>query len=548
MGKRRNSFLQSGLFLVALIAITTPSFSQTTLNATSPSRSYEEIDSVMGLNNGAKEETPDQCTNHPQFGRHILEVWDSTFSKYVFEFYSHVHIDNDRCINFDRQRTEIKTDANSPSYLKGYTGNHLTYSWMFKLPKKFQSGPNFTHIHQIKAVGGDESSPLFTLSPYAKGTKRQMQIVYIQDSTTIMVVVKYASLDSCLGIWVRATENLTVGANGTYSIVLSRVSDGKLLLTYTNNNILTIRPSNTFIRPKWGIYRSLIDSTLLRDDTMRLTNVYLFNNQLPLAPSGLKSMVTSSSSINLSWTETQNNLSVFSIERSLDSTKWDSIASVRVGRIYFSDTGLTPNTTYYYRVKAENPAGSSTYTNISNATTTSILPIKIVYVKVTLTNNQVLINWKVDMEEEVSQYEIEMSKNGTDFNCMATELAKGIVDYNYVFNGLISDKNYFRIVGLMKDGSKFYSTISEAENKKIPLVAIYPNPANEFLNVKITNATSSNSLLIVDALGNLVWRKNSLTTDLLNIGIKQLSSGKYYLLLMDNCHNVSNYPFLITKH
>ena len=173
MGNRRNKFLQIGLYLMALIAITTPTFPQTTLNATSLGRSYEEIDSVMGLNNGAKEETPDQCTNHPQFGRHILEVWDSTFNKYVFEFYSHVHIDNDRCMNFDRQRTEIKTDASSPSYLKGYTENHLTYSWMFKLPKKFQAGPNFTHIHQIKAVGGDESSPLFTLSPYAKGTKRQ---------------------------------------------------------------------------------------------------------------------------------------------------------------------------------------------------------------------------------------------------------------------------------------------------------------------------------------------------------------------------------------
>jgi hypothetical protein len=42
-------------------------------------------------------------------------------------------------------------------------------------------------------------------------------------------------------------------------------------MTYTNTNIATIRPDNTFIRPKWGIYRSLLDIGNLRDEAVRFS-------------------------------------------------------------------------------------------------------------------------------------------------------------------------------------------------------------------------------------------------------------------------------------
>jgi len=544
---KRNIILKEGLLVLAFFAITNFSFSQTTLDATSPGRSYEEIDSVLGLNNGAMEETPDQCTSHPQFGRHILEVWDTTFNKNVFEFYIHVHPDNDRCINFDRQRSEIKTDASSPTYLKGYTGNHLTYTWMFKLPKKFQAGPLFTHIHQIKAVNGDYSSPLFTLSPYASGTKRQMQIVYVQDSTTNQVVVKYCSLDSCLGIWVKATENLTVGVNGTYSIVLNRVSDGKVLLTYSNNNIETIRPSNDFIRPKWGLYRSLVDSINLRDDTMRLSDVYLFNNALPTAPTSLSINSITSSSMNLKWVETENNLSIFSVERSLDGITWDSVASVRVGTSSFMDTGLLSSTRYYYRVKAENPAGSSSYTNITNAITLKALPIMMVSLNCASTETGISINWVVNNEVGLSKCEIETSSNGTDFNCVGTVLATGKDSYTYIYNATALSKNYFRIKLINKDGTITYSSISEVESKTQSLVSIYPNPVKDNLNIHISNNSPTLNLVIFDAVGNIVWSRNNFNLGDLSIGTSHLANGSYYLQIKEKNKSIKCYPFIIKK-
>lgn len=63
------------------------------LSANGPGNTYELIDSVLG---GSAEEVPD-CS-HPDFGRHISEIWDSTLHRYVFVFTIHVTPDNDRCV------------------------------------------------------------------------------------------------------------------------------------------------------------------------------------------------------------------------------------------------------------------------------------------------------------------------------------------------------------------------------------------------------------------------------------------------------------------
>ena len=80
----------------------------------------------------------------------------------------HVTPDNDRCINYDRQRVEIKTYDQSPDSLLGVVDEIITYRWKFKLPVGFQPSSSSTHIHQIKAVGGDDGNPIFTLDTEEK--------------------------------------------------------------------------------------------------------------------------------------------------------------------------------------------------------------------------------------------------------------------------------------------------------------------------------------------------------------------------------------------
>lgn len=90
----------------------------------------------------------------------------------------------------------------------------------------------------------------------------------------------------------------------------------------------------------------------------------------PAAPSGLGASAASHTQINLSWTDNATNESGFSIERKIGlSGTYTQLVTVGAGVITFQDTGLTPSTQYYYRVRATNSGGSSDYSNDADATT-----------------------------------------------------------------------------------------------------------------------------------------------------------------------------------
>jgi hypothetical protein len=75
-----------------------------------------------------------------------------------------------------------------------------------------------------------------------------------------------APLSNFKGQWIEAYERALYATNGTYEVTLKRMSDGLVLLSYTNSNINLWRGDATFNRPKWGIYRSLNSSNYLRDE------------------------------------------------------------------------------------------------------------------------------------------------------------------------------------------------------------------------------------------------------------------------------------------
>ena len=258
---------KSTVLTLALALNTLSCFSQVTLSADGPGNTYNLITSVLapGYN---PIETPD-C-NHTNFGDHIDEVWDSIVGRNVFRFHIHVSPDNDRCINFDRQRNEIKSYDKSPDNLKGTQGEIVEYRWMFKLPIDFQSSPNFTHIHQLKSVGGSLASmPMYTLTT-RKSNPNRIELRYAE--TDSQITLAQEPLSSFLGQWLDVTETIQYGSSGTYSIEISKVSDSTVLFSYTNDSIVNWRNGADFVRPKWGVYRSLINSQDLQDEKVRFAD------------------------------------------------------------------------------------------------------------------------------------------------------------------------------------------------------------------------------------------------------------------------------------
>jgi len=107
-------------------------------------------------------------------------------------------------------------------------------------------------------------------------------------------------------------------------------------------------------------------------DTVFVDHMYIETGTLnapPAAPGNLSAAATSSSTINLSWSDNSVNEDGFYIERSLDGNTWDPLATVGADVTGFQDTNLAPATTYHYMVQAFNTYGVSDWSNAVSATT-----------------------------------------------------------------------------------------------------------------------------------------------------------------------------------
>jgi titin len=94
----------------------------------------------------------------------------------------------------------------------------------------------------------------------------------------------------------------------------------------------------------------------------------------PATPSDLIAGAANSSEINLAWSDNSENETGFRIEQSTNGTTWSQVAVVAADVESHAITGLSASTTYYFRVRAYNEAGSSAYTTVASAKTPAAAP------------------------------------------------------------------------------------------------------------------------------------------------------------------------------
>ncbi len=500
------------LIVVNIIFVTSSAYSQAFLNANGPGNTYEFINSVLAPGYDVVEHP--ECV-HPAFGRHIAEVWDADLGKYVFEFYMHVAEDNDRCINFDRQRVEIKTYDQSPDNLIGVRGETITYKWKFKIPVGFKPSNNFTHIHQIKAVGGDDGDPIFTLT-VRKGTPNKIELIH--DNTTKVVIVNLSLFE---GVWVECTEVVFVDSvHGRYSMNIKKVSDGSTILNYSNNDLMTIRSDNTFIRPKWGIYRSLLSSADLRDESLRFSGFFIAENStttLPNTPASFSAHAVSVTQINLTWTDNSTNEESYLIERSTDSSTWIPAASIDPNSTSYTDIVADTNILYYYRLCSKNSFGSSPYVIVTSKLS-STLSVEISSLTATTDRLSAVLRWTTETETSNAGFEIERKKilsyTNPEFESEWERIgfvpgagtSNSKKEYLYVDHPVTPGKYVYRLKQIDTDGEFKFLQIIEVEVGNVPSVFSlsnnYPNPFNPTTTVEFTlPATGRASLKIFSMLG-----------------------------------------------
>ncbi|MHC4445748.1 MAG: SGNH/GDSL hydrolase family protein [Planctomycetota bacterium] len=90
----------------------------------------------------------------------------------------------------------------------------------------------------------------------------------------------------------------------------------------------------------------------------------------PNTPSNLIAATVAAREIQLNWTDNSDNEIYFKIERSLnDTSNWTQIDTVRTNVTSYIETNLPLHTSFYYRVRAYNYLGDSSYSNETTANT-----------------------------------------------------------------------------------------------------------------------------------------------------------------------------------
>ncbi len=226
---------------------------------------------------GYNQEAPDNSKEHSSVPfRHIRQSFDEKLKRWVFDFYIHVENDDDRGNpqKTDRQRNEIKTDSHSPASMVAQEGETLEMRWKFRLPAGMQTTGKFCHVHQLKGIDNregtaDVSLPLITFTPRTlSGGRQQLQVIYVppvEEGSSNIYLAK-VDLTDFLGEWVAVTERVRFAREGSYSVTITRISDGRQLLKIDNEKRNLWRTGTTGLRPKWGIYRSIGDNGSLKDE------------------------------------------------------------------------------------------------------------------------------------------------------------------------------------------------------------------------------------------------------------------------------------------
>ena len=144
---------------------------------------------------------------------------------------------------------------------------------------------------------------------------------------------------------------------------------------------------------------------------------------LPLPPSNLGATAVSTNQVDLSWRADPSGESGFKIERAPDNGgapgSWMQIATVSATITNFSDTGVSADAVYWYRVRANNAGGDSAYSNQATATTPPRAPSNLT--ATTVSSVQIDLSW-TDSSNTEGGFKVERSTDGTNFTQIAQAL------------------------------------------------------------------------------------------------------------------------------
>lgn len=179
-----------------------------------------------------------------------------------------------------------------------------------------------------------------------------------------------------------------------------------------------------------------------------------------------------------------------------------------------------------------------TYTECINSGSTTceptILPVTLLYFTATEQATAIEINWAASKAWDFSHYELQRSRNGKDFEWVATidaeENTDHTTEFSYTDRQPHSGTSYYRLKAVDIDGKYEYKGMEVVQfiSKNFE---VYPNPVtNGSFKVNALQVAEGARLILRDQTGRIV-RSHSMSGQVENISTQGLPAGLYILLI-----------------
>jgi hypothetical protein len=176
--------------------------------------------------------------------------------------------DRDSTGGGDRQRTESKGMVAKGSALKMKNNETWTISYDMFMPTSLHGTSKFSHIFQLKTPATN-GGPWITLDPSRSGSKETLRARAY--STSGAPDIASTDLAPLRNKWVTIEWTFKIGPKGTARFALRDGS--KTVVDHTLSNV-NVPDQGDYVRPKWGIYRSIQSASSDILDTYLLIRNY----------------------------------------------------------------------------------------------------------------------------------------------------------------------------------------------------------------------------------------------------------------------------------
>ncbi|MDQ0906413.1 hypothetical protein QFZ22_002398 [Streptomyces canus] len=197
----------------------------------------------------------DRADSHPAGQPHIYATGDN------WRFNMHMA---DRDTSTDRQRQEVTgLRTSGSSYLRWTEGQTWRITYSMYIPSSLKATTSFTHIMQMKQPGTG-TSPIVVQSLRRVNGAQTIELKLFEDD----ILVGRTSLDPLHDRWTDVDFQIKVGNGSAGSVRWILKSGGSTVIDASKTRVDTFLADR--VRPKWGIYRSLGDTSGSLQDTYLL--------------------------------------------------------------------------------------------------------------------------------------------------------------------------------------------------------------------------------------------------------------------------------------